>query len=145
MTSLTSANAVLLLTIDGVYSSPQQLQRFATDDIFDVDAVQSAETAMGVDGYLSAGFVWNEKVQRITLQADSPSNTIFETWNSAMESSQEVFACSGSITLKSVNRKFTMIRGILTSYAPIPSGKKILQPRTYAITWQKISPAPMGA
>lgn len=144
MASITSANAVLLLSITDLFSTPQQLQQFAADDIYDIDAQQTAETAMGVDGYLAAGFVWSEVKQKITLQADSPSNVIFEQWNEAQKAVQDIYRANGSVTLKSVNRKYTMINGVLTSYPPASSGKRVLQARTYEITWQRINPAPMA-
>lgn len=144
MASITSANAVLLLSITDLFSTPQQLQQFAADDIYDIDAQQVAETAMGVDGYLAAGFVWAEVKQKITLQADSPSNMVFEQWNEAQKAVQDIYRANGSVTLKSVNRKYTMINGVLTSYTPASSGKKVLQARTYEITWQRINPAPMA-
>lgn len=141
MTSITSANAVLLLGITGIFSTPQQLQQFSADDVYDIDALQTAEVAMGVDGYLAAGFVWVEVKQKITLQADSPSNVIFEQWYEAQKVASDIYRASGSVTLKSVNRKYTMTNGVLTSYAPAPNGKKVLQARTYEITWERISPA----
>ena len=59
MSSITSANAIFLLSISGLYSVPQQLQGFAADDIFDVSGVSPGEVMMGVDGKLSGGFVYN--------------------------------------------------------------------------------------
>jgi len=144
MASITSANAVLLLGIADIYSTPQQLQQFAADDIYGITALQAAETAMGVDGYLAAGFVWSPVVQKITLQADSPSNVIFETWYEFQKTAQDIYRASGSVTLKSVNRKYSMTNGVLTNYAPAPDGKKVLQARTYEITWERINPAAMG-
>ena len=53
--TITGASAVIMLSVPGLFSTPQQLQGFATDDIFDTAAIASAETLMGVDGNLSGG------------------------------------------------------------------------------------------
>ena len=42
MASITSANAVLFLGITDLFSTPQQLQQFAADDIYGIDAMQTA-------------------------------------------------------------------------------------------------------
>ena len=139
--TLTSANSVLLVAVAGLFDVPLQLQGFATDDIFDVDNVQSTETAMGVDGRLSAGWVPAPIVQNITLQADSASVTIFEQWYGAQQSIREAYVANGSIFLPSVQRSYVMTRGFLTGYSPVASGKKMLQPRKFSITWEAISGA----
>lgn len=55
MATLTSANAVLLIGINSLYTTPQQIQGFATDDAFVTEVVTPVEMKMGVDGVLSAG------------------------------------------------------------------------------------------
>ena len=97
---------------------------------------------MGVDGILSAGFVFVARVQKITLQADSASNLIFDTWNTQQEAAQDVYPASGLLRLPGIATKFTQTKGFLTGYKPAPAGKKVLQPRTYEITWERVAPAP---
>ena len=83
--SLTAANAVITLTIAGVFNAGQQLQQFAADDVFSVEQVTPTETLMGVDGFLSGGRTPVPVPWTISLQADSPSNFIFEQWFAAQE------------------------------------------------------------
>lgn len=140
--TITSANSILLLSIAGLYDVPQQLQGFAADDIFDTETLETAETMMGVDGHLSGGWVpipikWN-----ISLQADSPSVLVFENWYAAQQTAQEVYVATGQIQLPSVKRKYAMERGFLTSFPPTPGAKKVLQPRRFQITWERLTPAP---
>lgn len=142
MGSITSANAVLMLSVPPLFPIPQQIQGFATDDIYDVPQIKSVEVMMGVDGVLSAGFVYIQIPQTITLQADSPSNSFFDTWWTQMQAAQDAYEASGLIRLPSISTKFTQTTGFLTGYKPVPAGKKTLQPRTYEITWARISPAP---
>ena len=145
MASITSANAVLIITIPNLYSNPQQLQGFAADDIFDIDATETAETMMGVDGVLSAGYVFTPKKQKISLQADSASNVLFETWKEAQDQITDVYFASGSITLSAINRKYTLLNGVLSMYPTVAAAKRVLQPKVYEITWQNVVRAPTGA
>jgi hypothetical protein len=143
MASITSASAIYALSIASLFPTPQQLQQFAADDIYDTDDVESVQVLMGVDGHLSGGFVFKEVTQNISLQADSPSNDLFDAWYSAQPTARDVFIANGSVTLISIGRMFTMTRGFLTRYKPMPDGKKVLQPRRYQITWGTVSAAPI--
>ena len=142
MGSITSANAALTLAVPPLFPVPQQLQGFSADDVYDVQAIKSVEVMMGVDSVLSGGFVYREVVQEITLQADSASNLFFDTWWSQMQAAQDVYTAQGLIKLPSISSKFIQSKGFLTGYKPAPGGKKVLQPRRYEITWERIFPAP---
>jgi len=139
--TLTAANSILMLSIDGLFAVPQQLQGFAADDIFDTDSVAPAETSMGVDGKLSGGWVPQEIKQNITLQADSRSVDLFEAWYAAQQTARELYYATGSIYMPAVERKYSMVRGILSGAMVTPNAKKILQPRKFTITWQSVSPS----
>lgn len=139
---ITSANSVLMLSVALLFPEPQQIQGFSTDDIYGVAQIKSVETAMGIDGVLSGGFVFVAIVQTLMLQADSESNDFFDTWWTNMQSAKGIFPASGLIKLPSIATKFTQTRGFLTGYTPVPAGKKTLQPRPYEITWQNIAPSP---
>ncbi len=140
--NLTAANAVIQLFIPDVFPAPQQLQGFSADDIFDTDSQQAIQTAMGVDGQLSAGFVFVETVQTFTLQADSDSNAVFDAWRDAEKAQLTVFPASAIISLTAIGRKYQMTRGFLTGYKPVPGAGKILKPRAFQITWNKSDGAP---
>jgi len=136
--SLTAADAVIMLTIPGLFSTPQQLQGFSADNVYDMGPQTIAQTAMGVDGVLSAGFVFNPVDQTITLQADSLSNDLFDTWAAASQAGKAIFRCTGTTTLKALGKTFVQSNGVLLSYPPLPSAAKILQPRRFQIQWQSI-------
>lgn len=141
MTTLTSANSVLMLGVGLVFPIPQKIEGYATDDAFAFDAVQTAQAVMGVDGYMSAGFTPQPVIQTITIMADSPSKFIFEAWLAAMKTSREVFYSNGSLSIPSIERKYTLQRGVLTQAPPVPTARALLQPMTYQITWQNVSPS----
>ena len=140
--SLTSANAVLQLSVPGLFDTAQQLQGFSSDDIFDVEAVRRAETLMGVDGYLSGGFVWEEVKQTITFQGDSPSINIIDQWDQAQLAQQDVYPAHMTVILTGVQTQWTCSNGYLMSWVVIPSAKKLIQPRRLMISWNNTSPAP---
>lgn len=140
--TLTVANAVITLTIPGVYDTPQQLQGFSADNIYDVDQIDSVETLFGVDGKLSGGFVFNPVNQTFTLQADSASCDLFDTWRNAQAAAIEAFACNGQTTLKGLGKTFTMTNGYLVAASPLPRAARIAQPRQFTIRWQRVQGAP---
>jgi hypothetical protein len=139
---ITSANAVLSLAIPPLFPVPQNLQGFAADDVYDVPQIRSVETLMGVDGVLSGGFVYVAVLQRIMLQADSPSNAVFDQWWSQMQATQSVYVANGVIRLPSISTKFVQTTGYLTGYKPAPAARRVLQPREFEITWNSIQPQP---
>ncbi|MEX3614236.1 MAG: hypothetical protein VB141_10905 [Burkholderia gladioli] len=140
--TLTNANSVLMLSVAGVFPVPQQLQGYATDDSFSSQDVEPAQAIMGVDGKLSGGFTPYPTEIEITLQADSSSVAIFDGWMAAQNTVREIFIAKLTIRLPGTGQKFALSRGILTGASPMPTGKKVLQPRKWKITFESCSPAP---
>jgi hypothetical protein len=138
MQTITAANSVFALAITGLYTSPQILQGYATDDGFTTEAVENAEVVMGLDGHMSAGFIFNPIKQTVTLMPDSPSLDIFNNWSLAQLASREVLVANASISLPAIGKKYVMTRGFLTSHKPIPDVKKLLTAVQYQITWNTI-------
>lgn len=140
--TLTSANAILLISVAGLYDVAQRIQGFSADDITDTDAVEPKETMMGVDGRLSAGWVPVIIKQNITLQADSLSNDLFENWAASERTSRETYVASGGLIIPSTGRKYAMRRGFLKGFVTFPSLKRTAQPRRYSIDWESVTAAP---
>jgi hypothetical protein len=141
MATITSANAILMLAVTPVFPVPQRIQGFATDDSFDVEAAEFAQVMMGVDGKMSAGYVPAVTRMTINLQADSASMSFFENWDQAQKVALDLFPASGTITLPSLSKSYTMSNGVMTSLVQAPRGGKVLQPRAFVITWESITPA----
>lgn len=140
--NITSANATIMLSVVGLFPIPVQLQQFAADDVYGTEAIQVGEDVMGVDGHLTAGFVNNPTVQRYALMADSPSNFFFDQIALQEKAQQTKFALNGVVLLTSVGTKWTMTRGFLRLWQPLPDAKKVLQPRTHTIAWERVVPSP---
>lgn len=142
MASITGATTIVMLAIPGLFPVPQQLQGFAADDVFSTDSLESAEILMGVDGKMSAGFVFVPVKQNYIIQADSPSIFLFEQWWASQQQIRDLYRAEGIISLPAVGRKYSMNNGRLTTHHPIPDAKKLLQPRRFTITWESSLPAP---
>jgi hypothetical protein len=134
--SITSANAVYLISVAGVFPVAQPLQGWGVDEAFDTERADISETKLGVDGVFAAGWVPRVTKQTITLLAASPSFLIFEQWVAAQDTTQSIFYATGTIILPSIQRKYSLPNGVLgPSFQAIPNAKKVLADRQFEITW----------
>lgn len=140
--SITAANAIVTITVPGVFQAPQQLQQFSADDIFDTETLKNIEVQMGVDGFLSGGWVFVPVPQSYSLMPNSPSNDIFDQWWAAQSTLIDAIAGFGTVTLPSLQKKWALSNGFLTGYPPMPGAGRILKPRKFEITWQQVLPQP---
>lgn len=140
--TLTTANASIQLSVPGLFDTPLLLQGYAADDIFGTEPIDNGEVSMGVDGNLSAGFVFVAVKQSYNLQANSDSNLLFDELFNAEQAAAEKFPVTGLVTLLAINSKWTMRRGFMTTYQPIPDGGKILKARKHTITWERVQKQP---
>jgi hypothetical protein len=139
--SITGANVVITLT-SPLFAAPQQIQGFGPDDVTNMDPVKILEHLIGVDGALTFGFVYVERMQEITLMADSKSNSFFDTINAQQQANQTVYAMSGAILMPAISTLFNCANGALETYNPMPQVKKIIQPRKYRIVWNTVVAIP---
>ena len=58
MATITSANSILAIAVNNLFTAPQNIQGYAVDDAFEGEAVPQSEVLMGVDGKLSAGKIF---------------------------------------------------------------------------------------
>lgn len=135
--TITSANATCYMTVEGLFPVPVKIEGFSTDSALEMDDYNPAEVRMGVDGYLSAGWRPTPKVVKVSLEANSPSREIFETWLNQMEIDREVSACDMIFLIPSISRKYTGTRGYLTTGKMMPSAKQMLEAGTFTITFER--------
>lgn len=138
--SITSANANFTITIPGIFTAPVALKGYSAEDIFSIDQLEPLEESMGLDGILSAGWVYQPIKQTIKLQANSPSIATFDTWFLAQQTLIDIYQAAGLITLPSLGKKWTMLNGYLKGYTPIPDAAKTLKPQTFQIVWNQMIP-----
>lgn len=142
MPSLTAVNAIIMLTIPGVFNQPQQLQQFGVDDAADVETLVVAQTEMGLDGNLSGGYVFNKVKYTYTLKANSPSCFVFDQWKLANDAQEDTFVANGLLLLKSLGTKWTWTKGFMVDWQPAPNVKKLLADRKFGIEWERVAPQP---
>lgn len=140
--TLTVANSTLTQTTEALYPAAQRIQGYAADDAFDFAEVENGEYSMGIDGKLSAGFVFNEIPFTFTLQADSPSLAIYENVWQYEYSNRTKLTQNVTVTLPAVGKRYELKNGFLRSYKA-PSGKKILQPAVVVFVFNSLQVSPI--
>lgn len=141
-TTITSANSIFTLVVSGLFLAPYQLKGYSADAAFATEAIDFAETQMGVDGRMTAGFIYAPTPMTITLQADSPSRgEFFLPLIAASRTLQDIYYMSGTITLPSTGESFTLTRGVLKNGHQIPTAAKVLQPVQFHIDWESVNQA----
>jgi hypothetical protein len=139
---LTGADIVIMLqaSIAGspVFPAAFQLQGFAADDVFSSDAIEPAEVYMGVDGNLSAGFTYKPVPQAFMLQSDSFSIDNIEQVQQIQQQAGTIAQWSATMTLSAVQKVYTSPKGFMTGYSSIPEVKKLIQPRRFTLTWERM-------
>lgn len=145
---ITSANAVLTLSprVAGITGAGAfTVEGFASDDAFMSETVDAAEAVMGVDGKMSVGYTPYIVKQTITLQADSPSITLFETILAAQNTLKAPVFMDGILALPSVQKSYTFTKGAMTRVTPFSAGKKTLQPQQFELSWELVVAVPLAA
>ena len=138
--SITFANSVFTISVPGLFPVPQQLKGYSAEKAWSSDNLDLAETQMGVDGRLTAGYTPMPVKQTISLQADSPSKGIFKAIQAAMRSARDVYYINGTIDLPSTGESFIGTRGVLQAVKPLPDAGKVLQPMEFVIVWESLVP-----
>jgi hypothetical protein len=130
----TSADAQLILTADGLYAAVA-IEGFMPDAMWSSDAIDTADTGVGADGLMYAGWVPALVPYTISLQAGSPSHDIFEGIDQYETSYRTKVSLSMSLWLPSAQRVYTFRDGVLKNLKKLPDGGKILQGRSYVTNW----------
>jgi hypothetical protein len=138
MSTISSANSVFTIVIPGLYPAPQTLQQWAADDAFAFEGVDLAETIMGVDGHMAAGFTPAITPMTISFMADSPSIAIFDYWGQASKRAKEIYRANATVLLPSIGKAVTLNFGVLKNFKAIPDVKKVLQAQTYTLHWESV-------
>lgn len=140
--TLTVANSTMSMTVEALYPQAQRVQGYAADDAFDPEAVENGEYSYGIDGKLSAGFVFNEVPLTITLQADSASLGLFENIWQYEFSNRTKLQVNKTITVPSTSKRYEFKEGYMRSYKA-PAGKKILQPAVVVYVFAQLQISPL--
>lgn len=143
--TITSADSIFALTVTNLFPSAQTLEGYAADAMFALGDTEMAQSVRGADGKLSAGFVFGEYLQTITIMPDSPSRQIFETWQLTSQTAKAVFRCNATIILPAIGKKFTLTNGVLQRVKAMPDAQRVLQAMTFQINWENVVPEDYNA
>ncbi|HFK5622940.1 phage tail fiber protein [Enterobacter cloacae] len=143
--TITSADSTYALSVTNLFPSAQTLEGYAADAMFAFGDTEMAVSVRGADGKLSAGFVFGEYLQTITLMPDSPSWPLFETWILTSVTSKAVFRCNATIILPATGKKYTLTNGVLQRAKSMPDAQRVLQAGTFQINWENVTPEPYQA
>jgi hypothetical protein len=135
--TLTTANSSISLSFEALYPTAQRIVGYSADDVYDTEAVENGEYSMGIDGVLSAGFVFNEIPLTLIVQADSVSLPIFEGVWDYEQSNRTKLKAQLLITLPSLGRRYEFKNGFMRNYKA-PASKKILQPAAAAFVFARM-------
>lgn len=141
LSTITSANSVVSITVPGLFNTPVQLQGYSADKAWDTAAVVTTETQIGVDGRKTAGIVFNPVKQTFALQADSPSVGIFEAIYAAQRAARDVYYIYATIDLPATGQCYVCNKGTLEDYNSVASAGKVLQMREFGVNWGSVQPA----
>ncbi len=136
--TLTAANSTFGLAVTSLYPVPQVLDQFSADAPFSTDDLVIAETVMSLDGKLLGGFVPNPVSQTIILQPTSNGVPMIINWLQASVTNRALYRAEATIIIPELGAKYVLSRGILISGKSIPDVRKITQPLSFKIQWEKI-------
>ena len=137
--TITSANSTFSLAVVGLFPTPVTIEGYAADSAFAAESIAVAETHMGVDGKMSAGYIFNPVKMKIQLAADSESVDIFDVWYNTQQSEAEIYWANATVELPGIQKSYVLVNGVMSSHKPFPDAKKTLANVEYEITWESVS------
>lgn len=137
MLDITSANSTVAVSVGGLFSV--NLENFSTDSSFTSDTVQAAETRMGVDGHMAAGFTPAIKTITINLEAGSPSTEYMQLLRQVQEVNMKPYKVQMVISIPSIGKRYTFSEGVLQSYKDLPDGQNVLSPTQWVFHFEGMS------
>lgn len=135
---ITSANSIVTLTVNDLFNAPVTLSDYSADRGFESEVRELAETQMSMDARMVAGWIPNPVNQTFSLMPDSDSFFLIEGLVQAQDVAMKIYRLGGVISLPSIGRKYTMLRGVLMSTNIIPNAARVLEARQFTIRWEKV-------
>lgn len=137
MLDITSANATVAMAVEGLPSI--MLDHFSADSSFTSDTVQAAETRMGVDGHMSAGYTPAIKTVTINLEAGSSSTQYMQLLRQVQEANLKPYKVQMVISIPSIGKRYTFSNGVLQSFKDLPDGQNVLSPTQWVFHFEGLS------
>lgn len=136
--TITSANAVVTLTVPGLFDVPVRLFGFGPDNAWETASVVTTETQIGVDVRKTAGLVFNPVKHTYSFQADSPSVQVFEAIYAAQYAIRDLYYLTMTFNIPATGQAYIGNKGTLEDYNAIPSAGKVLKVREFSVSYLNI-------
>lgn len=136
--NITSANATGVMTVSELYEQGFVLQNFATDAALAADEETLAETRMGVDGKMAAGYIPSIKPLTLTFEPFSPTVAYLDRVAARSRADMDVFEVTLSFNVPALKQVWTYKGGVLKTLKSIPDVKKVLDVRTFKFDFEGI-------
>ena len=137
MLDITSANATVAMAVEGLPSI--MLDHFSADSSFTSDTVQAAETRMGVDGHMSAGYTPAIKTVTINLEPGSSSTQYMQLLRQVQETNMRPYKVQMVISIPSIGKRYSFSEGVLQSFKDLPDGQNVLSPTQWVFHFEDLS------
>lgn len=134
---ITAASVIMTLVADELYPTGRTIEGFAEDSLRSLEDLTLNESIMGVDGKLSHGFVEYPTVLTLNLMPDQNGYTVFENIAQAQKTLRAPIILSMTIVDVSLNRKYTLTRGALNSWKPMPDATRTMQAVDAVMTFER--------
>lgn len=138
MNDITSANSVLILTCEDLYPSGVQLENFSADQLIAQADEELASTRMGVDGYMSAGWIPSIKQVTISIEPSSPTVEVFDTIYKAQAQARTPYRLNLAVTVPSTGKTLTYKEGVLKGWKLLADHKQVLDPIQASIDFESV-------
>lgn len=135
--SLTSVNSTFMLGAIGVFSDLVKIEGYSANTAWSMGEVTLAQTSMGVDGNLAAGWLPYMTTMSLELMPNSSSNDFFERILSYQDLIQETVELFGNLQIPSIGRKYAFENGVISKMSLAPSATQTLQPKKVELIWGK--------
>lgn len=129
---ITSANASIIVTVEDLFPAGFKLEQFSTDSAVSEGDETFAETRMGVDLQMVAGYVDQIKTLTVVMEPSSPSILYMNQWIKAQRTNRKVYWAKIVITIPSISQVLKYSDCVLKTGKLLPDVKQVLDPITYA-------------
>ena len=136
--NITSSNAIIIYKDNMLVKAGMPLVKFATDQSLTSDEVAIAETRMGVDGKMAAGYTPNITPVTIMFEADSPSWRLIEQSINIARQLKIVVECELIVTIPSLLKIYKYKNGVIKSLTNVAM-KKVLDPVTLKMDFEEVT------
>ena len=139
MNNITSANATAYMVVKDLYPAGFSLNNFSTDQAIDQAEDTIAETRMGVDGYMAAGYTPSIKAVTLQFEAASPSVQFLNNLYLASQKNRRTYETTLVINVPAVGKTYTYTGGVLKTGKALPALKRTLDPVSYGFDFEKMT------